>query len=381
MTARMKTSGPSDGPLPLTARQLARRKPIPPAAPPPPRILTRHAAFRLPPGGGTPRLKREGNRFVVEISQSGRAPRLSMPYDRVRAERPSLRRISESLIRRHSPGYRPPHVGVDFSPPRVPLPLRDRARPPFDFDPAREGRSRPLCVTDPDGRMLYDPLTFPWRTVGRVKTPVGTSSGCTIGPRHLLMAAHAIQWLDNQTTGWVQFEPAYDRHPGPYGTASAIRVIYWMRNIVARGVSLHEQAFDYVVCVLDWRIGDVVGYPGAMTYENRWNGGEFWQTMGYPNDLAGAEAPAFQNRTVIVKDHPETHQGQTWLRLDHLMDVTPGHSGGAVWGWFAEEPWPRVVATQSAEANCPITSDTQFNAAGGGPALTALITYARSAYP
>jgi hypothetical protein len=63
------------------------------------------------------------------------------------------------------------------------------------------------------------------------------------------------------------------------------------------------------------------------------------------------------------------------------MDVTPGHSGGAVWGWFDQEPWPRVVAVQSAEANCPITSDTQFNCAGGGPALSALIAYARSAYP
>lgn len=63
------------------------------------------------------------------------------------------------------------------------------------------------------------------------------------------------------------------------------------------------------------------------------------------------------------------------------MDATPGQSGGTVWGWFGDEPWPRVVAVQSAEANCPITSDTQFNFAGGGPALTALIVHARNKYP
>ena len=367
-------------PQPLTARQLARRKALLPTAAAPRRIVTRHTAFRLPNGAGKVHVRRVGDRFVVEIVQSGRARGPLAPYDKIPAERPDLRRFSNSERKGTSAGYRPPHLAVEFVPPRLPLRLHERSRPPFDFDPVRTGRSRPLCVTNPDGRMLYDPLTFPWRTVGRVETPVGFSTGCTIGPRHMLMSAHGIQWLEGMT-GSVRFDPAYERGPGPYGTAFATRVIFWLSNVPAKGLSLHEQAFDYVVCVLDSRIGDIVGYPGFITYENRWNGGEFWQTMGYPNDLAGTQRPAFQNRVSILHDHKETSQGQTGLRLDHLMDVTPGHSGGAVWGWFDEEPWPRVVATHSAEANCPITSDTQFNTAGGGPALSALIAYARSAYP
>ena len=367
-------------PHPLTARQLARRKPIPPASPPPARIVTRHSAFRLPTGAGTARLRRHGDRFVVEITQTGRGRGPSIPYERISSERPAPGRMKQYFAEAASVGYRPPHLPVEFVPSRPRLKLRERARPPFDFDPLREGRSRPLCVTEPDGRMLYDPRTFPWRTVGRVETPVGTSTGCTIGPRHLLTCAHGIQWLADGT-GWVRFDPAHDRGPGAYGTAFATHVIFWMRNVPAKGISLYEQAFDYVVCVLDWRIGDVVGYPGFITYSNSWNGGEFWQTMGYPDDLAGAEAPAFQNKASIIHDHPETYQGQAGLRLDHLMDVTPGHSGGTVWGWFDQEPWPRVVALHSAEANCPITSDTQFNTAGGGPALSSLIAYARSAYP
>lgn len=60
---------------------------------------------------------------------------------------------------------------------------------------------------------------------------------------------------------------------------------------------------------MDWRIGDVVGYPGATTYDASWNGGDFWQTMGYPNDLAGTERPSFQDKAVIVNHHKETSKG------------------------------------------------------------------------
>jgi V8-like Glu-specific endopeptidase len=377
----MNRYGDSDVPPPLTARQLARRRAIPPETPPPRRILTRHSSFRLPRGAGTPSLRRDGDRYVLEIDQSGRSAGPSIPYDKIPAERPQIKRIPKDRVQHRMEGYRPPHVPVEFLPARVPLRLRERARPPFDFDPKRARRDRPLCVVPPDDRKIYKDFGFPWRTVGRVETPVGIGSGCTIGPRHLLTAAHAIQWLDGQTTGWVVFSPAYHRGPGPYGTAYAIRVLYWLRNIQAKGISQYEEAFDYVVCVLDWRIGDVVGYPGATTYDASWNGGDFWQTMGYPNDLAGTERPSFQDKAVIVNQHKETSKGQTGLRLDHLMDATPGQSGGTVWGWFGDEPWPRVVAVQSAEANCPITSDTQFNIAGGGPALTALIVHARNKYP
>src|SRR5882672_2600806 len=230
-------------PRPLTARQLARRKPLPPEVPPPRSILTRHSAFRLPAGAGKARLRRRGDRYVVEIIQSGRARGPLTPHDKIPAEHPTLGRFSENLVNRLSAGYRPPHLAVEFVPPRVPLRLRERSRPPFDFDPAHEGRSQPLCVTDPDGRMLYDPLTFPWRTMGRVETPVGISSGCTIGPRHLLTSAHGIQWLEGGA-GWLRFDPAHDRRPGPYGTAFGTRVIFWLRNVPARGISLHEQAFD-----------------------------------------------------------------------------------------------------------------------------------------
>ena len=55
-----------------------------------------------------------------------------------------------------------------------------------------------------------------------------------------------------------------------------------------------ETAFDYVVCVMDSRIGDILGYPGYRTYDNTWNDGDYWQHMGYPSDLSGGSVLHFR---------------------------------------------------------------------------------------
>ncbi|MDH3708097.1 MAG: hypothetical protein OES57_18680, partial [Acidimicrobiia bacterium] len=73
--------------------------------------------------------------------------------------------------------------------------------------------------------------------------------------------------------------------------------------------------------------------------------------------------------------------GQTGYVLGHFNDITPGHSGGPVWGWWGDEPWPRVVGVNSAEANTPAFTTSGDNEFGGGPGLSALITWARSNYP
>ena len=67
--------------------------------------------------------------------------------------------------------------------------------------------------------------------------------------------------------------------------------------------------------------------------------------------------------------------------LGHFMDTWGGHSGGPHWGWWSDEPWPRVVGVQSAGASTPGDDTSGDNEAGGGPALSDLITYARSNYP
>jgi hypothetical protein len=153
-----------------------------------------------------------------------------------------------------------------------------------------------------------------------------------------------------------------------------------MQTTPANGLTDHETAFDYVVCVLDTRIGDVVGYPGYRTYNENWNEGSYWQHMGYPSDLSGGERPAFQGGCVISNVDSESTSGQTGYVLGHFNDVVTGHSGGPIWGWWSGEPWPRVVGTQSAEANIPANNTSGDNEFGGGPALSSLISWARSHY-
>jgi hypothetical protein len=73
--------------------------------------------------------------------------------------------------------------------------------------------------------------------------------------------------------------------------------------------------------------------------------------------------------------------GRTGFVLGHFNDAVGGHSGGPVWGWWGEEPWPRVLGTQSAEADVPNDSTSGDNEFGGGPALTQLIAWARDNRP
>jgi hypothetical protein len=69
-------------------------------------------------------------------------------------------------------------------------------------------------------------------------------------------------------------------------------VIYWIQ---APGqLSDDQTAFDYAVLIMEERIGEVVGYPGYRAYNDSWNGGDYWQYIGYPGELSNGERPACQ---------------------------------------------------------------------------------------
>jgi hypothetical protein len=94
---------------------------------------------------------------------------------------------------------------------------------------------------------------------------------------------------------------------------------------------------------------------------------------GRPDILHGA----------IVGDGRETWQ--SGYVLGHFNEFTPGQSGGSVWGWWDNEPWPRVVGVGSTIGDTTVKSTSVGtsgdNEYGGGPALSALISWARSNYP
>jgi len=243
---------------------------------------------------------------------------------------------------------------------------------------------RGATIFGADDRYLFFDRSYPWRTTGRVRTAGGTCAGCTIGPRLVLTASHCVNWsADGSSAGWITFSPGYYDGDQPWGEISATQIIYW--NPALGLLSDQETAFDYVVLVMEEEIGNIVGYPGYRTYNEDWNDGTFWQIIGYPGDLAGTQRPSFQGDAPISSVQDQSLNGQTGFVMGHFNDITPGNSGGPCWGWWADEPWPRVVGVASTigstAVQTPTGSTNGDNEFGGGPALSSLISWARSNYP
>jgi V8-like Glu-specific endopeptidase len=272
---------------------------------------------------------------------------------------------------RLSAGLYPAHLPLTFEPKLV-----ERARP----HELREDYGIPNSVFAPDTRYIFQDTSFPWCTAGRVETAGGTCTGTMIGRRLMVTGSHCIQWLESGA-GWVKFTPAYYNGATPFGIAWGTRVIYWRRADGSDGLSDLETAFDYVVVVLDRNLGDLTGYVGYRTYTSSWNNGSYWQQIGYPGDLSGAQRPAFFAPGAITSVQSQTTSGQEGYVLGHFMDTFAGHSGGPYWGWWGQEQWPRLIGTDSTSPQRPGNDTSGDNEAGGGPALSALISYARQNYP
>ena len=131
-------------------------------------------------------------------------------------------------------------------------------------------------------------------------------------------------------------------------------------------------------------MGDLTGYAGYRKYKPKWNGSNYWQQIGYPSDLSLGQRPAFFGGGAITSAESRSATGGTGLVLGHFMDTVGGHSGGPYWGWWGDEPWPRVVGTDSTSPGTPSTTGTGTagdNEAGGGSPLSSLIAWARNNYP
>jgi V8-like Glu-specific endopeptidase len=264
-------------------------------------------------------------------------------------------------------GFLPDHLALRPLPER--LDKRFRVAQRFD-SLAKPEEQIATTVFAPDDRYTFSDTAFPWCTVGRVDTAGGTASGVMIGPRHMLTVSHTIQWLSPPSpyvAGWIKFTPSYFDGSAPFGVAWGTW-IYWQFQVAGPGIDTTEEQFDYVVVVLDRRMGDLTGWMGSRTYSDSWDGGNYWSHIGYPADLASAERPSFQG-SFSLDGHdtePAAHQA-----LRHLADVWPGQSGGPMFGWWSGEPWPRAVGVQSWQTS-------SRNGASGGGDMVDLIIRARS---
>ena len=242
-------------------------------------------------------------------------------------------------------------------------------RSPEPVAAAEDGPS-PRTIFDGDDRFIFQDHTYPFRTVGRVSNSQGSCSGTLVGPRHLLTASHCVVWNSDGTTGWLKFEASsFDAFN--LGVAWAIRV-YHYRQVVGPTIGDQDIAFDFVVVVLDTRLGDTLGWMGGKTYDGSWNGGAHWANIGYPFDRGGTTQPVFQQGCAVTDTASQCFNGWCALELFSRCDIMQGQSGSALYGFW--DNVPHVVAVTSAE-------NRVTNLFGGGALLPTLINQARTELP
>jgi V8-like Glu-specific endopeptidase len=240
----------------------------------------------------------------------------------------------------------------------------------------------PLYIYPPDNRYAFTDTTYPWRACGRVITPAGQGSGAIVGPRHVLTASHVIDWtVTDGKIGWLRFEPDYNN--GDVFQPSYAQITYNYEKI-SQVQGEYDVAEDYVVCVMDRRIGDELGWLGTKTYDDGWDGGGFWAHVGYPGDIGNAQEPVFEGGFSIANSWPpgffETGSG---LDMETFASLTHGDSGGPIFGFWSDGPY--AVGVVSAEGTLdPVVTDPSFrtgNWVAGGHEMPDLVNQARSDHP
>lgn len=238
----------------------------------------------------------------------------------------------------------------------------------------------PAAIFAPDTRQVFRDTKYPWSTIGRVETAGGVGTGTMIGKRLVLTCSHVIDWTASGP-GWLKFTPAYYDGQAPFGVAWGQTTLWWQKVTGSDGVSDFETAFDFVVVVLDRNLGDATGWAGYRTYSSSWNGSEYWQQIGYPGDMTNTQRPVYTKNGAVTSVGEFQSNGRKGFVLGHFIDITPGHSGGPLWAWWGNETYPSVVGVQSTSPRTPGSDTSGDNEAGGGPAMSDLIAYARQQYP
>jgi V8-like Glu-specific endopeptidase len=240
----------------------------------------------------------------------------------------------------------------------------------------------PLFIFPPDNRRAFTDTTYPWRACGRVVTPAGHGSGAIVGPRHILTASHVIDWtVTNGTIGWLRFEPDFNN--GNVFQPSFAQITYSYEKI-SQVQGEYDVAEDYVVCVMDRRIGDELGWLGTKTYDDGWDGGAFWVHVGYPDDIGGAQEPVFEGGFSIANSwSPGFFETGSGLDMETFTSLTHGDSGGPIFGFWSDGPY--VVGVVSGEGTLdPVVTDP-FSRTGnwvaGGHEMPDLVNQARSEHP
>lgn len=243
----------------------------------------------------------------------------------------------------------------------------------IDVEPSvpTNNRLRSRVVGPTDDRVLWNNQDFPYSAMGRLIWQNGVYCSATlIGARHLSTARHCTP-TGGESWGWARFQPDYydgERLGGAYVTL----VFYYTSNwdSLAQCSSCWVQD-DWVLMLLDTRLGDTVGYLGAKALDRstQLNRAMFFN-FGYPGDLGGGSRPYRQEGITVFDADDCSTAAPGPLRTD--TDASGGQSGGPL--WLLESGLRYQYGTTS----CTSTAETTF---GGGSTFVGAISGIRQSYP
>tara|TARA_R110000823_G_C15895181_1_gene496363 strand:- start:202 stop:1179 length:978 start_codon:yes stop_codon:yes gene_type:complete len=243
-------------------------------------------------------------------------------------------------------------------------PIPERAEKPIVPRITFKGKeTNPLTMFSPEDRRIYNDLSYPWGTICRVVTAAGAGSGVIVGPRHVVTASHVVDWSGN-SGGTVEVHRS-----GATVRASTAITNIWYYTKVTGTVGWFEQDEDYAVLVTSQRIGDLFGWMGTRTYNSAWDNEPYWWNIGYPGSIGSGIRPTFQRNARL--DEPWYDLGPA-RSMSTRADLTPGNSGGPMFGFWSNGPY--VVAVASSES-------ASENWCAGGSWLTNLVSHARAQNP
>lgn len=230
----------------------------------------------------------------------------------------SSEELSQSVINEPAPrAHRPKWLDLVYLPRLVTIPASDDFGLPNMLSPR---------VAEQTAR------DWPWNCVGKVEirrpsqpNTVDVGSGVMVGPNLMLTASHGMPWGTTDST--VKFTPAFRNGSDPrFGHAFVER---W------RGVRAgpnDPNGLDYVICKLNWRIGDRTGWMGSFHstdddfYEDR-----RWISVGYPRAFAEGKLPAVE---VNIRVADVDNEGSDGREIETNRFLSGGWSGGPLWGFL-----------------------------------------------
>jgi hypothetical protein len=262
--------------------------------------------------------------------------------------------------------YRPSWVDV--------LPMPRTIPDPTDQPMRRLNRRRLVRPFDttrfpPEERRVYQDAAWPWGLVCKIFTSAGkTGSAALVGNRVAVTAGHMIppggSW-------WIRLVPDYFDGASLHGAGVQSYVSDW-RGYQQNGVV----GYDWAILRLFEPLGASLGFFGSNSYDDDWEDEPYWTHAGYPGAI-NSERPSWQGSVSIFDDDSDDNGGE---ELETRADMSPGNSGGPLWGWWGNEP--RLIGVVSGEEyDSAFPSGEWGNVVAGGSGFHNLVSWGRTNWP